>query len=181
MLSPRPALITALISATLALLLSAAACKKPKDATNPVAPIATAERPAYSYAQANDIRVAPQFVKGWYGVEDGAWRWMAKESVTVLKSPKTFPAQFEVRFTLPKGTMTTVGGPVTFTVLIDDKPLAEETYTQDGNYILQKNVPPGMVGPDPLHVTLRVNKTKAPVPGGDVRELGAVIEGLGFK
>jgi hypothetical protein len=160
-----------------------AACSgKPKDATSPAAtPVTTAEAPLYAYAQTNDLRVAPQFTKGWYGVEDGAWRWMAKESETALKNPQTYPAQFEVRLALPPGTVATVGGPVKLTVLVNDKPLGEETYSKDGSYIFQKTIAPGALGPEVVHVTLRVNKAKAPVPGGDIRELGAIIDGLGFK
>ncbi len=164
-----------------AILLSLGACSRPKDAENPAAPVATPQAPLYSYAQTNDLRVAPQLTKGWYNIEDGAWRWMGKESQTTLKNPQTFPAQFEVRLALPKGTMANVGGPVTFTVLLGDKVLGEETYSKDGNYVFQKTVQPGMLGPQPVAVTLRVNKTKAPVPGGDIRELGAIVEGLGFR
>jgi hypothetical protein len=159
----------------------AGACSRPKDVPSPAAPVATAEAPLYAYAQTNDLRVAPQFTKGWYGVEDGGWRWMARESETVLKNPQTFPAQFEVRLALPKGTMANVGGPVTFTVLVNGQPLGEETYPKDGSYVFQKTIAPGALGSELVRVTLRVNKAKAPVPGGDIRELGAIIEGLGFK
>jgi len=162
-------------------LFAAGACRKPKDAPNPAAPASSAANPLYAYAQTNDVRVAPQFTKGWYAIEDGAWRWMSKESETVLKNPQTYPSQFEVRFVLPKGTVASVGGPVTLTVLLNDKPLGEETYPNDGSYIFQKTIPPGALGPEPVHVTLRVNKTKGPVPGGDIRELGAIVEGVGFK
>jgi hypothetical protein len=176
----RLALSSFAIPLTLSALLLAA-CNKPKDVVNPVAPAATAVAPQFSYAQANDVRVAPQFTKGWYGVEDGAWRWMAKESETTLKNPGVFPAQFEVRLTIPKPIMDAVGAPVTFTVLLDGKPLGDAVYKQDGAYIFEKTVPPGMAPPGPITVTMRVDKAKPPVNGGDARELGAIIEGLGFK
>jgi hypothetical protein len=159
----------------------AGACSKPQDAKSPAAPASTAEAPLYAYAQTNDLRVAPQLIKGWYQVEEGGWRWMAKESLASLKNPQTFPAQFEVRLVLPKGTVATVGGPVTFTVLFNDKPFGEETYSKDGSYVFQKSVPPGTVTPGPINVTLRVNRAKPPVPNGDIRELGALVEGFGFR
>jgi hypothetical protein len=165
----------------LAALLVTSACSKPKDAASPAAPAATTPAPLYSYAQTNDLRIAPQLVKGWYGVEDGAWRWMAKESQASLKNPGVFPAGFEVRLTLPKPIADAVGMPVTFTVLLDGKVLGEEVYQQDGAFIFEKTVQPGMLSPGPVAVTLRVNKAKPPVPGGDARELGAVIAGFGFK
>jgi len=165
----------------LAAILAASACSRPKDAESPAAPVTTPFTPLYSYAQTNDLRIAPQLTKGWYGVEDGAWRWMAKESEGSLKNPGVFPAQFEVRLTVPKSIMDTVGAPITFTVLLDGKPLGEEVYKHAGAFVLDKTVPPGMLSPGPVQVTLRVSKAKPPVPGGDIRELGAIIEGFGFK
>src|SRR5258707_12887822 len=156
-------------------------CSRPKDAKNPAAPVATAVTPQYAYAQTNDLRVAPQLGGGWYDIEDGAWRWMAKEALATLKNPGVFPAQFEVRLVLPNGTMTAVKGPVIFAVFVNDKPLGEETYRKEGPYQFEKTVPPGMVGPGSVKVTLRVNKAKGPIPGGAARELAAITEGFGSK
>src|SRR5258708_13300066 len=108
--------------------MSAGACSRPKDAVNPAAPVATPAAPLYSYAQTNDLRVAPQLTKGWYAIEDGAWRWMGKESQTTLKNPQTFPAQFEVRLALPKRTMANVAGPLTFTLLLSHQTLVDKLY-----------------------------------------------------
>ncbi len=157
------------------------ACSKPKDAESPAAPAATPAAPLYSYAQTSDLRVAPQLTKGWYGVEEGAWRWMAKEAEGTLKNPSVLPAQFEVRLTIPKPVLDAAGEPIKFSVLLDGKPLGEETYKKDGPYIFEKTVPPGMLSPGPVAVTLQVSKAKPPVPNGDVRELGAIVEGFGFK
>ena len=75
---------TSLVAFLTIVVLLAAACSAPKDATNPAAPPATAAAPQYAYAQTNDLRVAGQLTKGWYQVEDGAWRWMLAS-----QSPKT--------------------------------------------------------------------------------------------
>jgi hypothetical protein len=158
-------------------LVLAAGCSRPQDAQ-------TAEPPPrpeaqYSYAQANDLRVTPQLVSGWYPVEDGGWRWMAGEAKVLLRTPQ--PAtQFEVRLTLPKGRIKATG-PVKFSVILNDQTLAEETYSADDSYTLTKSIPPGMVTNSPTHVILRVDKPVPPVPGGDQRELGAIIIGVGFK
>jgi hypothetical protein len=162
-------------------LASLTACSKPKDAESPAAPAATTVAPLYSYAQTNDLRVAPQLTTGWYGVEDGAWRWMAKESAATLKNPGVLPAQFEVRLTIPKPLMDSAGGPITFTVTLDGKPLGEEIYKKDGAFVFEKTVQPGMLTPGPVSVTLAVSKAKPGDPKGDVRELGAIVEGFGFK
>src|ERR1017187_329256 len=57
------------LACLLAAILTTGACSRPKDAENPAAPVATPVAPLYSYAQTNDLRIAPQLTKGWYGVE----------------------------------------------------------------------------------------------------------------
>lgn len=133
----------------LAAILTVAACSKPKDAESPAAPAATPAAPLYSYAQTNDLRIAPQLNTGWYGVEDGAWRWMAKESQASLKNPGVFPAQFEVRLTLPKPVMDAAGEPVTFTVVLDGKTLGDAVYKKDGVFVFEKPCLPAWSRPAP--------------------------------
>ena len=151
----------------------------PEDAKG-AAPTSGPARPLYTYAQMNDLRVAPQLGMGFYAIEEGGWRWMAREARMMLRAPEGPKAQFEVRLTLPKGQASALG-PMTFSVLFNDKPFAETTYSADGDYTFTKDVPPGMLTQSPVHVTLRWNKARAPVAGGDARELAAVIVGVGFK
>jgi hypothetical protein len=165
----------------LLVLLVLGGCSRPEDAQDTAAE--TVRRGAevkYSYAQTNDLRVAPQLGPGWYPVEDGGWRWMAHEAQLTLRAPETVPAQFEVRLALPKGHIALIG-PVEFSVLFNDQPFAKETYTKDGQHTLTKDVPAGALTHGPIRVTLRVSKTRVPGTGGDLRELGAVIAGVGFK
>jgi hypothetical protein len=128
----------------------------------------------------NDLRVAPQLGTGFYSIEEGGWRWMAKEGRLMLRAPENPKSQFEVRLTLPKGQVSSLGA-MTLSVLFDDKPFAETTYKADGDYTFTKDVPPGLLTQAPVHVTLRWNKGRAPGTGGDARELAAVIVGVGFK
>jgi hypothetical protein len=139
-----------------------------------------AGRPLYSYAQMNDLRVAPQLGMGFYAIEEGGWRWMAKEARLMLRAPDGASPQFEVRFTLPKGQVQSLG-PMTLSILFNDKPFASMSYPADGDYTLTKDVPPGTLTPAPVHVTLRWDKARPPDTAGDARELGAVIVGVGFK
>ena len=163
------------------LLLILGGCSRPEDAQDSAAetPKGRAET-KYSYAQTSDLRVASQLGPGWYQIEDGGWRWMAREAQLTLRVPETGPAQFEVRLTFPKGHMA-LTGPVKFSVLFNDQPFAEETYTKDGDYKLTKDVPPGILTHGPMRVTLRLSKARPPGMGGDLRELGAVVVGVGFK
>jgi len=151
----------------------------PEDAAKTAAPTSGPAKPLYTYAQMNDLRVAPQLGMGFFAIEEGGWRWMAKESRLVLRAPEGPRAQFEVRLTLPKGQVSSLG-PMALSVLFNDKPFADTTYTVDGDYTFTKDVPPGALTQAPVHVTLRWNKARPP-GGGDARELAAVIVGIGFK
>ncbi len=158
-------------------LLLLAGCSRPQDSQSFEAP---RQEVLYSYAQTNDLRVAPQLVSGWYPVEEGAWRWMSKEAQVMLRTPEPPPAHFEVRLTLSKPHLATTG-PVTLTILLNDKPFTEEKYAASGSYTLSKSIPPGLLTKEPTRVTLRVDKVVGPIQGGDQRELGAIILGAGFK
>jgi hypothetical protein len=155
-------------------------CGKPPDAETAAASAKPAQ-PAilYSYAQASDLRVTPQLGAGWYQIEDGAWRWVAREAVVMLRPPASLPAPFEVRFTLAKGHVA-LTGPVTLTVLINDQPLVEQTYAKDGSYTLERMVMAGAIASSPVKVALRFDKARPPAPP-DVRELAAIMVGVGFK
>ena len=152
----------------------------PEDAAKSAAPASGPARPLYAYAQMNDLRVAPQLGMGFFAIEEGGWRWMAKEGRLMLKTPDNPKTQFEVRLTLPKGQVSSLGA-MTLSVLFNDKPFAETTYAADGDYTFTKDVPAGTLTQAPVHVTLRWNKARPPSPGGDARELAAVIVGVGFK
>ena len=152
----------------------------PEDAAKNAAPASGPAKPLYSYAQMNDLRVAPQLGMGFFAIEEGGWRWMAKEGRLMLKTPDAPKTQFEVRLTLPKGQVSSLGA-MTLSVLFNDKPFAETTYSADGDYTFTKDVPPGTLVQSPVQVTLRWNKARAPGLGGDARELAAVVVGVGFK
>lgn len=155
----------------------------PEDAPKTAPAASGPPKPQYSYAQMNDLRVAPQLGTGWYSVEEGSWRWMAKEAQLNLRAPDSATPQFEVRFSLPKGQVSSLGA-MKLAVLFNDKPFAEENYTADGDYTLTKAVPAGTLTPqEAVRVTLRWSKARPPNsnPGGDLRELAAVVVGVGFK
>ena len=162
------------------ILLSACGGAPPEDASKATPPASGAPKAQYSYAQMNDLRTAPQLGSGWYSVEEGAWRWMAKEAQLSLRTPDNETPQFEVRFTLPKGQVSSLG-PMKLTIVMNDKTVAEEVYSADGDYTFTKAVPPGTLTKEPVRIILRWNKARAPVPGGDARELAAVVVAVGFK
>ncbi|HUI56950.1 MAG TPA: hypothetical protein VLY04_18370 [Bryobacteraceae bacterium] len=135
--------------------------------------------PRLSFLNLGDLRSRPQLRSGWYGIEDGAWRWMAKEAEAVLRVPAGPPPMFEMQLFFPPDFMQRAGGPVTVSVLLDGRPFAQETYPQPGGYHLLKPIRPNLLAAPATLVTIRLNRA---IPPGDAdrRELGAVVQGLGF-
>jgi hypothetical protein len=75
--------------------------------------------------------------------------------------------------------MQLAGGPVTVSVMIDGKLLTEETYVRPGGYRLAKPVPHELLNSPAARVSIRLNRV-APPTGPDERELGVVVDRLGF-
>jgi hypothetical protein len=139
---------------------------------------APGEEPKLSYLNLGDVRNRAQLRSGWYGIEDGGWRWMSKQAEAVLRVPAEAPPVFEMRLFFPPDFMQRAGGPVTVSVMLDGRPLTKETYPQPGGYRLAKSVPYQLAGPA-VRVTVQLDRA---VPPGarDQRELGAVVSRLGF-
>ena len=135
--------------------------------------------PQLSYLNMGDIRSKPQLTGGWYPVEDGAWRWTAKEAEAVLRVPARSGVAFEMQLFFMPDYMKLAGSPVTVSVFINDKPLTEENYVQPGGYRLAKAVPHDLMSSTAAKVSIRLNRMLPPT-GPDERELGVVVERLGF-
>jgi hypothetical protein len=127
----------------------------------------------------NDIRNKPQLLSGWYPIEDGAWRWMAKRAEVTLQTPTNTGLAFDMQLYFPPDHMQRAGGPVTLTVRINGRPLGEETYSEPGGYRFTKPVPEHLLAFPRSQVTIRMNRA-IPPSSSDLRELGTVVQALGF-
>jgi hypothetical protein len=139
------------------------------------APVETAK----SYLKMGDIRSRPQLISGWYSIEDGGWRWMAKQAKAVLRVPAKAPSMFAMQLFFPPDYQKRAGGPVTVSVLIDGKPFAVETYSQPGGYRLERPVPGGVLSAPASKVEINLSRS-IPATDADRRELGAVVQEFGF-
>ena len=142
------------------------------------APAALAGEPKLSYLNLGDIRSKAQLRSGWYGIEEGGWRWMSKQAEAVLRVPAE-AAAFEIQLFFPPDFMQRVGGPVTVSVMLDGRPLTAETYPQPGGYRLAKALARGQLAAPMARVTIQLDRA-APPGERDRRELGAVVSRLGF-
>jgi len=152
------------------------------DSDLPAAPGESAvphDEPVLSYLHTGDLRSRPQLLSGWYGIEDGAWRWMAQEASAVLKAPPGVPPDFELQLYFPPDFMRRAGGPVSVAVTLEGRPLTQESYSEPGAYRLRKTVPRELLVSPAVHVAIQLSRAMPPA-GAEQRELGAVVQGLGF-
>ena len=123
-----------------------------------------------------------QLVKGFYGLEAGAWRWTAGHFSVMLKTPPGAAAR--------GGTLTfslVVAGPVrkqvgdqTLTASIGGKTLKSEKYTTEGDHTFSADVPAASLAGDTVSVDFSVDKYLPPSPA-DRRELGLIATAIGIE
>jgi hypothetical protein len=131
-----------------------------------------------SYLAMRDVRNRPQLLSGWYSIEDGSWRWMAKSAEVILATPKRV-SSLDIQLYFPANHMQRAGGAVTMTVLINDKVFAQNTYQQPGGYKFTKAVASDVLTYPNVRIAIQMDRA-APPNGTDLRQLGAVIQGMGF-
>ena len=122
-------------------------------------------KPELSYLDPKDPRSAAHVIAGLF--PDG---WMTEQASVMLKIPEKL-ASVEVKLYIPPD------APARHVqLLVDGQLIAEDTFAKDGGH--QLAAPFHAAGPTAT-VTVIVDKTHA-VPG-DLRKLGVVITGLGFR
>jgi hypothetical protein len=131
-----------------------------------------------SYLEMGDIRSRPQLLDGWYGIENGAWRWMAKQAEVLLRMPER-PSEFEARLFFPANLMQRVGGRVTVSIMIDGAQLFRTTYIEPGGHKAEFAVPHNLLDAGTHKAMIQLDRAMSPGEA-EQRELGAVVQGLGF-
>jgi hypothetical protein len=135
-------------------------------------------QPYRSYLDMGDIRARPQLLDGWYGIENGAWRWMAKQAQALLRMPDR-PSKFQAQLFFPANFMERAGGPVTLSIMVDGHQLFSTRYAQPGGYQAGFAVPQNLQDGSIRKITIQLDRAMSP-SGTEQRELGAVVQGFGF-
>jgi 4-amino-4-deoxy-L-arabinose transferase-like glycosyltransferase len=156
---------------------SAAAGLRPFDiSTKPIdrvrAELVAERQPTLSYLPMNATEAEYDIVSGLGSLESDAWRWTDRRAVVALKAPSR-PLALEATFYIPDNAPARH-----IQLLVNGNVVADETFPGPGEYTLRSSRPfeaaSGFV-----NVTLEVERTFR-VPG-DVRDLGVVLKGIGFK
>lgn len=170
--------IALLLVAVLAL--GAAGCKKKRQRE----PVQLSDLPVTlaSMIQAGDPVAAVQFTKGFYTVENGAWRWTAHAFTVTLHPPRGAAAngaRLVLKFALPDAVFQKVG-PIKMMARVNGLDLAPEEFKAAGDQTYSREVPGTALGADAVTVDFTLDKFIAPTPG-DLRELGVIVSTVGFE
>jgi hypothetical protein len=134
-----------------------------------------------STVHTGDPKSETQLVNGFYGIEQGAWRWTAQRFSVVLRPPPGGAqkgATLNVQLTIPDATISKLKT-VALSANIGNTPLSPETYTQPGAYTYTRDVPASLLGSEAVRIDFQTDKALPPT-GADARELGLIVGSVGL-
>jgi hypothetical protein len=129
-----------------------------------------------------DPKTEPQLIKGFHGIEAGAWRWTEKSFTVALRPPfgaAQKGAKLSVKLTVPEPTIQRLQS-ISLSANVAGTTLAPETYTTAGDYMYVRDVPAELLGGDTVRVDFQLDKA-IPPGGGDIRELGIIVFSIGLE
>lgn len=113
------------------------------------------------------------------GLEAGSWRWVYRRPELKFYIEDDSNLKFEMDFAIPEVTLKETG-PVTLSVLINEKLLGKFRYDTQGQKHLERKVPPGMLKPKAInHVVIEPDKVW--IAKQDGAALGFILSGAGFS
>ena len=166
------------LAAIAVMLVAAAGCHAPKKK----AKTESTDGRIASMVQVADPTTAVQLVKGFYSIEDHAWRWTAGHFSVALRPPAGAAekgARLVFKLTVPDPVIAKLHS-VTLSASVNGLALAPETYSQPGVYTYTRDVDAKALHPDAVAVDFSLDKT-VPPSADDQRELGLVAMSVGFE
>ena len=131
---------------------------------------------------AADPRAASQLVSGFYGVEQNAWRWTARNFAVTLRPPTGADqkgAVLVLRFSIPENEIDKLKS-LTLAASVNGAKLEPETYSSAGDQVYTRDVPASALRRNPVTVDFTLDKAMGPT-AQDSRELGVVMNMVGFE
>jgi hypothetical protein len=130
-----------------------------------------------------DPRSAPQLVSGFCTIEQGSWRWTARQFTIVLRPPfgaAQKGAVLKMALTVPDPVIAKLRT-ISLSASVDGHPLPPETYTKSGPYTYTRDVEASLMAGESTKVEFQLDKAMPPGNGGDLRELGIVARSIGLE
>jgi hypothetical protein len=165
-----------------AFLILLAGCKR-----QPVAPTVIDEPPLLAQTiEMGNLDHAKQLGRGFYAIEDGAWRWTQGKFSVRLRAPLqagTRGATLVVKGSIPPALIGKLKD-VTLTSVVNGVRLRTFHYERAGGVVVRLDVPAKAFPPgsetNPAEVDFVLDKVLPPQPG-DQRELGWIVTAIGFE
>lgn len=129
-----------------------------------------------------DPSYAGQLVRGFYEIENGAWRWTQKDFTVVLATPAGAAqkgALLVLQLTVAEASIAKLGA-ITLTGSVNGFALPPQQYNAPGNFTYRRDIPAGNLEPPNVHAEFHLDKALEP---GQVepRQLGAVVREIGLE
>ena len=163
------------------LLAPVTSCKRKRAAPTEASQQASSE-PATMLAS-SDPRAALQLIKGFHEVENGGWRWSAKEFSAALKPPASAAqkgATLLLKFSVIEASLAKLG-PITLSAKVGTTQCPAQTYSKANEYEYKCDVPAAaFAGPGLVTADFALDKA-IPASDTDQRELGLVVAMVGFE
>jgi hypothetical protein len=160
--------------------LALAACSREPGAPAGTAGAAVRPPEFVSVLNMSDPQAATQLTRGFWALENGAWRWTASQFAVTLGPPAGAAqngARLDLNLTITPGTIEKLG-PMTLSASAGGVALEPEKYTKSGSYVYSRDVPAKVLSGD--RVSIEFATDKAQPPAVDRRELALVVGKVGL-
>jgi len=165
---------------TLCLILSITACKRRR----PAAQETEEESPRLSsIVHVSDPRTSSQLISGWHDIEQNSWRWTSGKFSVMLRPPRRAAedgAMLWLRFAIPAPVIAKLKAVALSATVNGAMPLPAESYTQSGDFVYTRAVPPRVLGGESVRIDFSLDKSLAATET-DHRELGIVVTAVGLE
>jgi hypothetical protein len=156
----------------------ASGCRKPR----PAGPQYVEEAPSELAEAVNvaDPRLSVQLLRGFYDIEQRAWRWTAPEFAVALRPPAQKPVTVFLDYVVPEIFLERTQGGATLSIKVKGQTLAPETINKAGNARLERAIPDELAAGEDLTVEFSLDKFIAGT-ASDERQLGLIVSGVGLR
>ena len=130
---------------------------------------------------AGDPNAASHFAQGFYGVEENAWRWTAKDFAVDLSPPLHADqkgAQLIMRMAVPDPVIEKLGT-VQLTGTVQGHKLDPQIFAKSGSYTYTRDIPPADLQNDVVRFEFSLDHALAPT-ASDHRQLGIIVSEVGL-
>jgi hypothetical protein len=130
---------------------------------------------------AGDPNAAPHFTQGFYGVEENAWRWTAKDFAVDLSPPLHSDqkgAQLIMRMAVPDGVIQKLNS-VQLSASVQGHKLEPQIFAKSGTYTYTRDVPPESLQSDSVRIEFSLDHALDPT-AADHRQLGIIVSEVGL-